>query len=243
MALLTARVDIDGPLKGFETLRREQLPFTIARALTMTAQAAQTATRQEEQSGIFKLRNDWTVRNTRITPATKTKLVAEVFTDTSNRKTGAPDYLPGQEPGGEKLIHNSRHVAAVPTKYLLKMVGGGVIPTELRPKVMLQYAQLGGKRRTRNGKLRGQSAAIRGMIFFIATLRGGHEAIMGRYITEREAYPMYLLIPHVTMPGRFHMEQTVRESVDKTFAANFNRAAAEVMGNDLLRGSGLRIKL
>ena len=79
--------------------------------------------------------------------------------------------------------------------------------------------------------------------FFIATLKDGHEAIMGRYMTERDAYPMYLLVDHVHMPGRFHMEQTVRETVEKTFPDNFRRAAAEVTGNDLLRGSGLQIKL
>ena len=45
------------------------------------------------------------------------------------------------------------------------------------------------------------------------------------------------------MPGKFHMEQTVREAVEKTFPGNFKRAAAEVMGNDLLCGSGLQIKL
>jgi hypothetical protein len=245
MAILGCKVNVDGPLKAFQELRREQLPFTIARSLTLTAQDAQTAVRGEEQS-IFKLRNDWTVRNTRIKPATKTRLVAEVFTDTSNRKTGAPDYLPGQEPGGEKLVHNGRRVIAIPTRYLLRMTNG-VIPAELRPKAMLQYAKLGGKReaRGRNGstRLRGMSTAIRGMVFWVSPENSMPATIYGRYITDREPYPMYLLRSHISMPGRFNMEATVQKAVEATFAQNFKKAAIETMANDLLSGSGVSVKL
>lgn len=243
MATLSIKVDIDGPRQAIENLRAEQLPFTIARALTMTAQGGQTVAREEEAI-VFKLRNDWTMRNTKIKAATKQELIAQVYTDTANRSTGAPDYLPGQQSGREKVPVNGRQHIAIPTKYLTKMVGYGIIPQELRPKALLQYAQNGGKRLTRGGKLRGQSAAIRGMIFFgPVRLSSGAYAIMGRYVTDREAYPMYLLVDEVRVRAIFPMEETVTKRAQDTFPENFKKAAAETMANDMLRGSGIQVKL
>lgn len=241
MPLFTAKVDVDGPLRGMESLRKDQIPFTIARALTMTAQAGQAAARGLEQR-VFKLRNDWTVRNTKIAAATKQTLTAQVFTDTENRSTGAKDYLKDQQSGGERVPIGGRQHRAVPTKYLRRMAPG-IIPDELRPRALLQYAQLGGKRVTRRGGLRGQSGAIRGMIFFLATTHSGTLCIMGRYLTDREAYPMYLLIPDAHLRPIFPMEPTVVSVAQAAFPENFKRAAAEVMANDLMRGSGLQVRI
>jgi len=241
MAILGMKVDISGPMAAFGGLRREQLPWTIARALTKTAQDARAATVDVERR-VFKLRNDWVTRNTRIKPAQKTALVAEVFTDTGNRKTGAPDFLGDQQSGGERVPVGGRMHRAVPTTYLRRMCPG-VIPDELRPKAMLQYAELGGKRQTRRGGLRGQSAAIRGMVFFLQRLPGGSPAIYGRYITDKRAYPLYVLIPEAHLKAIFPMLQTVQDVVQARFGDNFRNAAIETIGNDLLRGSGLRVKL
>jgi hypothetical protein len=241
VAIFKAKVDISGPLAGFEGLRREQLPWTIARALTMTAQAGQAAGRDLER-GVFKLRNDWTVRNTKIKAAQKSKLTAEVYTDTGNRRTGAPDYLEAQQDSAERVPVGGRMHLAVPTVYLRRMCPG-VIPDEMRPRALLQYAELGGKRRTRKGGLRGQSASIRGMVFFLQKLHSGAYCIFGRYITENTAYPMYILITRAHIRGRFPLEKTVAEICQAMFERNFKKAAIETMGNDLLRGSGLRLKL
>lgn len=242
MPLLSMKVDVDGPLRGMQSLRTEQLPFTIARSLTMTAQEGQAAARGLEWR-VFKLRNDWTVRNTKIQAATKQTLTALVFTDTENRKSGAPDYLPRQEEGGEKIPVGGRQHLAIPTKFLRAMAPG-IISDELRPKAMLEYAQFGGKRHTRRGGLRGQSAAIRGMIFFLATLKTGRMAIMGRYFTDsRTAYPMYLLIPEASISPEFPMESAVQSVVEASFPENFRRAATETMANDLLRSSGLSVRI
>jgi hypothetical protein len=241
LAILGAKVNIDGPLTAFQDMRREQLPWTIARALTKTAQQGQAAGREME-GRVFKLRNDWTVRNTKIKAATKNQLAAQVLTDTANRRSGAPDYLVDQQDGGERVPMNGRMHRAVPTKYLRKMCPG-VIPDELRPRAMLQYAELQGKRRTRKGGLRGQSAAIRGMVFFLQKLHSGAYSIMGRYMTERTAYPMYILITEAHLRGRFPLEKTVVDICEKYFPENFKSAAIETIGNDLLRGSGVRIKL
>ncbi len=242
MPAISIKVDIDGPRAALENLRAEQLPFTIARSLTIAAQSGQAVAREEEAT-VFKLRNDWTTRNTKIKAATKQNLVAEVYTDTANRATGAPDYLPGQQSGREKVPVNGRQHIAIPTEYLKKMVGDGIIPQELRPKALLAYAQNGGKRMTRGGKLRSQSARIRGMVFFLQRLQSGAYAIFGRYMTDREAYPMYLLVSEVHIRGRFPMEATVEKRVQDIFPELFKKAAAETIANDMLRGSGIQVKL
>lgn len=238
---MSAKVDISGPLAAFQGLRREQLPWTIARALTMTAQDAQAATRDVERR-VFKLRNDWVVRNTKIKPAQKTILRAEVLTDTENRETGAPDFLSMQQNGGERVPVGGRMHRAVPTTYLRKICPG-IIPDEMRPKAMLKFAEIGGKYVTRRGRLRGQSATSRGMVFFLQKLPGGSQAIYGRYITDKRAYPMYVLIPEAHLRAIFPMFPTVEAVVNARFAENFKKAAIETLGNDLLRGSGLRVKL
>ena len=240
--LMKISANFDPAIKAMDGIQKEQLPFTIARTLTLLAQDGQAAGRDDERR-VFKLRNDWTTRNTRIKPATKQALVAEVFTDTSNRRTGAPDYLEGQDTGKTRVPVNGRQHIAVPTKYLIAMVGGGVIPDELRPKAMLGYAQNGGKLMGRTGKLRGASAAVRGMYFFLVQLKKGGYAILGRAVHDTDAYPMYLLVKSATIPKRLDLEGDVQKAVDANLERRFQQAADEVMTNDALRGSGLSIKL
>jgi hypothetical protein len=249
MALITLKCDVDGPLKGIIGLKADQLPFTIARALTMTAQDAQMES-QQLAVNVFKLRNDWTIRNIKITPATKTKLVAEVYTDTSNRSTGAPDYLPPQEDGAEKVPHNGHAHLAIPTRYLWALAGSKVIPTELRPKNLLGA---GGNGRFLTSRRQGRErqlvlknqVLVRGWVFWESTQPWrGKEWIFGRNanVKTREVFPMYELVPEAEIKPRFPMEQAVQARVEKAFPANFTAAAAEVMSNDLLRGSGLTVK-
>ena len=240
MPILGAKVDISGPLAACQNLRREQLPWTIARALTKTAQYGQTAGRRIEGL-VFKLRNDWTVRNTKIKAATKSSLMAVVFTDTANYHTGAPDYLERQQDGGERVPVNGRKHVAIPTNYLRRLTGNGPIPDRLRPKTMLQFATIGPPTK---GQARKRRGAIRdGMYFFLVTLHSGAYAILGRYVTDKRAYPMYILVTEAHLRGRFPLEKTVIEICDTRFQENFKTAAIETLGNDLLRGSGLRVKL
>lgn len=244
MPILSAKVDIDGPLQAFEKLRAKQLPWTIARALTQTAKEGQGGARKLEGE-VFKLRNDWTVQSTKIVAATNNNLVAQVLTDTANRKSGAPDYLGDQESGGDRVPVGGRMHRAVPTQYLLRMCGSsGVIPDELRPRNLLGAVndRYSGWNRKGQIALRNQKI-VRGMVFFLANLPGGSLAIYGRYWTERDAYPMYVLTPEAHLRAIFPMEKTVVEIVEANFPENFSKAATETIANDLLHGSGLRVKL
>lgn len=251
MALLGIKVDVDGPMRAFKGLREEQLPFTIARALTMTAVNARDETRSLEKN-VFTLRNDWTQQRTLTRAATKQSQVAEVYTDTENRTSGAPDYLPRQEDSGIKrpsgrVNVDGRSYIAVPTRYFRNKFGK-IIPAELQARNLL--GAVGGRftamRRTKGGgrqiALRGQKI-VRGYVFFVQELKGGNLAIMGRNPDGRDPEPFYILITEAHIPAIFPAFEKVESVAQAVFSENFSKAAAETMANDLLRGSGISVKL
>ena len=122
-----------------------------------------------------------------------------------------------QEDGGEKVPHGGRQYLAIPTRYLRKMAPG-VIPHELRPRNLL--GAVGGRYTGRNRKgqiaLRNQRI-VNGFVFFIQDISDGHKAIMGRYWTERDAYPFYLLIPEGHIRPRLDMQKTVEAAARQAF--------------------------
>lgn len=230
MSLLGVKVDIDAAMRGVESIQKDKLPLIIARSLTAVAQEGQKAARLEEDR-IFKTRNDWTVRNTKITPATRQKLVAEVYTDTANRTTGAPDYMLRHETGGEKVPVNGREHIAVPTNYLRQLSGGAdkPIPDWLRPKALLKYVDTQ-TYTTRRGKTRGQPAAIHGLFFFKVRLKSGGWAILTRAAgaDKSDAYPLYNLVTAAHIRAAFPMDKVVEETVDAEFAQIFEAIAEDV---------------
>ena len=259
-SLVKLSCDVDGPLRGLGKLREEGLPFTIARALTMTAQDAQAVVRQVER-GVFNTRNDWTVRNTKITPATKETLMAEVYTDTGNRTTGAPDYLEKQQDGGERVPVSGHRYLAVPTRYLWKYTSQNKpIPDNLRPRAILpadaQFGvQYGGS--FAGGRAKGEKRAIAKatlkklgqseFVGFVQKTKGGTLCIFVRhgglgFHGAADAEPWYVLTPSAHIPAIFPMADVVEQVVLMNFELNMTRAAAEVAVNDELRGSGLQVK-
>lgn len=235
---LKATVDVSEAVAGLADLQKRQIPFALAKTLTGCAKAAQAAV-QEGLGGKFTLRNTFTRQGIRIKPAEKNGAVieADVHTDTANRSTGAPDYLLPQEDGGEKVPHGGREYLAVPTRYLRQMAPG-VIPAELRPKNLL--GAVGGRYTaiTRRGKqmaLRNQRQ-VRGFVFFVQEIGDGHKAIMGRYWTDRDAYPFYLLIPEAQIKPRLEMQQ----DVERVARAAFPELWAEIWRSIMARG--LRIQ-
>lgn len=247
MALVNIKVDVDGPLRGCRELREQQIPFTIARALTMTAIDARDASRDKE-GAVFELRNDWTQSRTLTEMATKENLTAAVYTDTANRRTGAPDYMELQDEGGVKsptsysVRYGGNSYIAVPTKYLRQMVGG-IIPAKYRPSQILANSFPGPPTR---GQLRTRKRLIReGVYYFIVRFKSGALGIMERSATDPRdaARPMYVLITEAHVRGRHPVDEVVIKTAEANFPANFSKAAVEVIANDLLRGSGLSVRL
>ena len=257
--MLNLSVDISGPLAGIEKLLGDDLPFTIARFLTMCAQEGQTAARDLEKS-TFRLRNDWTTRNTKITPATKTSLLSQVYTDTENRATGAPDYLPRQEEGGEKVPLAGHRFLAIPTRYL-RRVAPGIIPDGLRPRNLLppganlgetylgNFRQKGVRPRRAIGKETRAALETNHYAAFVQKTKGGTLCIFVRYggmrhtgnLSGNDAEPWYTLVPDAHLKPIFPMEQLVQAAVEAGAEKNFDRAAAEVLVNNAL-DSGFRVR-
>jgi hypothetical protein len=229
-----ATVDVSEAVAGLADVEKRQIPFALAKTLTGCAKAGQA----KVQGGLnakFTLRNTFTRQGIRIKPAEKNGAVieADVHSDTANRSTGAPDYLLAQEEGGEKVPHGGREYLAVPTRYLRQMAPGA-IPAELRPRNLL--GAVGGRytaivRKTKQLALRNQKV-VRGFVFFIQEIGDGHKAIMGRYFTEHEAYPFYLLIPAAHIKPRLEMQRDVEVAA----RAAFPELWAETWRSILARG-------
>jgi hypothetical protein len=223
----TVKVDTTPFVAGVRDLAAKQLPFVMAKTLTDVATDAKLEV-QRNVSRAFKLRNNWTMQGIRITPAKKAgnagRIEADVHTDTANRATGAPDYLGRQEDGGTKVPFGGRQYLAVPTRYLRQMAPG-VIPAELRPRNLL--GSVAGRYTTRNRKgqiaLRNQRI-VNGFIFFLAKLKAGDMAIMGRHFTEHEAYPYYILIHSAHVPkSQLDMERTVARVANERFERQWDK--------------------
>lgn len=256
--LVKLEVDVDGPLRGIAKMRDEALPFTIARALTMTAQDAQGIVRQVERTA-FTLRNDWTTRNTKITPATKQTLMAEVYTDTGNNATGTPDYLPRQQDGGERVPVSGHKYLAIPTNYLFKYTSRNrPIPDNLRPRAILPPdAELGASYAGSFSSGAGVAKRIIGKAVlkrlgstdfaaFTQVTKSGTLCIFVRHggmsSGPQDAEPWYVLVRDAHIRPRFPMADVVEQVVISNFELNMTRAAAEVAVNDALRGTGLSVK-
>ncbi len=239
--------NIDDAVAQVRALNEEQLPFILARSLTRVAQAAQAKVKLTVVSR-FTTRNTWTEQNIKITPATKSTQTSEVYTDTGNRKTGAPDYLPRQEEGGEKVPYGGHRYLAIPTTYLWRYTPKTrPLPDNLRPTALLPAgANVGDSfsgqfsagsrsngthkvitRRTLRKLGNGQFVA------FLQHTKGGTLCIFVRhggmgYQGARDAEPWYTLVRSAHVQPRFGMEQSVKSVVDDQFAEIFVETAKEV---------------
>jgi hypothetical protein len=234
MPTFNVKVDATDLVKGLSDLQKNQLPYAMAKALTATAKDAQTSV-QASLSEKFHLRNNWTKQGIRVKPAEKKEwpITADVHSDTSNRSTGAPDYLGLQEDGGEKVPINGRHHLAIPTKYLRRMVSG-VIPQELRPRNLLGAVSGRFAGRNRKGQLALKNQKlVNGFEFFLFPNPQNPKWIMGRYFTDRDAYPFYVLVPAGRVKPTLQMQKTVENIVNDRFARNWDVVWQDIMSKGL----------
>lgn len=246
--MISLKCDVDAAIAEVTSLQEDQLPFIIARSLTVTAQEAQKAVRMVEGQ-VFQNRNDWTVRNTKITPATKQTLASEVYTDTENRKTGAPDYLAKQEDGGERVPLGGHKYLAIPTRYLWKYTPSSrPLPDNLRPSALLpagakiaeEYGGSfsSGSRATGTKRVIGRATLRKlGHSDFVAFLQRTKEGTLCIFVRHggisykggsQDAEPWYTLVPEAHIKPRLHMQETVEAVVAGQFEEIFTTVAAQV---------------
>ena len=252
--------DVRDHIEGIERMLGEDLPFTIARFLTFCAQDGQ-ATAREAEKRLFTLRNDWTTQQTKITAATKQSLFSTVYTDTANRQTGAPDYLPRQDEGGEKVPVAGHRFLAIPTRYLYKYTPKTrPIPDNLRPSALLPpgvnigdvskgtFARGSRDTGTRRVIPRATLKKLASGEFeaFVQHTKTGTLCIFVKhggigYHGAQDAEPWYTLVRQAHIKPVFPMEQLVENAVDAGLEKNFTRAAAEVLVNNAMK-SGLYVQ-
>lgn len=228
------KVDVTQAVEGLHELEKQHLPFALAATLTTLARGAQGQVKTGLPSK-FILRNAFTESGIRFKPAEKksASIEADVHTDTANRKTGAPDYMGKQEEGGERVAFGGHTHIAIPTKYLRQMIGQKPIPAELRPKALLTAVNGRYTGRTRKGQIAMKNQTrVNGMVFFLQQGKNGTPMIMGRYWTEHDAFPFYVLVRNVTTRTRLDMEATV----EKYVAENFDRTWQEQWEKMRLKG-------
>ena len=225
MANFQVKVNATELVKGIHDIQNEQLPFVMASTLTAVAQDAAAAVKTS-------MRQKFTIRKESMPdaaiatkPADKRAFPMQSEVRTRDRF----DFLGLQEDGGEKILFGGHSHFAIPTKYLRQMAPG-IIPAELRPKNLL--GAVGGRytvRRRKTGQLAmANQKLVRGFEFFIQKL-SGRTYIMGRYFTDRRAYPFYLLAPAAHVEARLGMEKGVQAIAQERLVARWDEAWQKVM--------------
>jgi len=104
MINIDVRVDLREAMKALESLRKDQIPFATAYALTQCAKAAQEDV-EREIGRVFDRPTQFTLKAVRTKPATKRNLVAEVkLKDEAYKGNPAVRWLIAQIRGGARNI-------------------------------------------------------------------------------------------------------------------------------------------
>jgi hypothetical protein len=194
--------DIERLTRMLDEAGKRQVPFAIARALTMTARDAQVAVRGELPKR-FTLRNTWVSSGIRIQPAHKGVPIALVGS--------LEPFMERQEIGGTKRARSHSRVA-VPVK--AKRNKRDRIPKGQRP------AALKGKPRVLS--IKGSNV--------ITTKRG--QGILQRVGRDRYPLQVvYWMKRGVQVKPRFGFKETTATAVQHRFSTNFVAALSEAMGH------------
>lgn len=203
MFLVDVRFELGNLTRGIEGMARSQIPFAMARALTLTAKDARDDLRRGAQRR-FVLRSKWVERGIQSRSASKRSLVSSV---------GSVDwFMEDQETGGIRTALKGRHRAA--PLGIRKNVRQKITRAK-RPSALLQKS---GRRRFFIRRLVSGSAK-------------GQLAVLRR--VGRQRFPVqvaYLLQRKTKIKPKFGMrksvERTVGRRLSKNFGAAFGRALA-----------------
>lgn len=210
-------------LRGLSDVRKKQVPFAFAKALTDTAMASQRAI-QVATPKLFRLHGDFIPKGVRVKPAKKSDILnfglaqAEVYTAPAISK-----FMSLQEPGGIKKPPNRS--LAIPGIALLDMnvknaqgrIGPKYAPKNLVPQIARWKTHP--RKRSHDGTHRNDQRAFRMII-------GGSLRIMihstGTY-WRQNIVELFGFKPLANIKPRWGFEGTVRKVAGDVFEPFFNR--------------------
>lgn len=201
MAELTIDLEISSALQGLSELKRKQIPFATAVALTRTAQRAQGEIRRELPHR-FEIRSPFIERGVRIEAATKTKQEAAVlWRGPAGSKFGLS--LARQETGGTKSP--ARRWLAIPRD--VKRNARGIIPKSQRPGALMKRKRV-----------------------FIKEDPGRGAVIMQRQPKGAPPIVLYYLEPRsVKIRPRFGFRETAEGLARRVWRQEFGQAFAKAL--------------
>lgn len=193
--------------------RKSQLPYAIARALTLTVKAKQPVIWALLPREFVIRRAAWARSGIRITPALKTKFEA-VIEDINK-------YMGLQETSGSKLPKFGAYVA-VPLRGA-RATPRALVRSEDLPHAIMQRG--GFIREKSNGKL----------IMYRVAFKAGRRKKLSRSIVgiseggnwSRQIVPMYALVKSAHVPARYHFVENVQRDLEGEFARQFDAAWKE----------------
>jgi hypothetical protein len=188
-----------------------QMPFTVAKALTMTAQDAQLAVRAAIPSE-FTLRRDWIVKGIRTIAARKDNLTAMVYS--------IDPFMGRQEHGGEKIPMDGGRNLAIPLSGA-RPSDADIIPTALLPSNLGRAEYTISKKSGKQVTMKGTGGAA------FRLISNGKTYLMLRAGGVLKV--MYLITPSAYVPPRLNLGTITMETVRRRFAANFFTAAKQAM--------------
>ena len=206
MTDLKIDLDLSPALNALNDLKRSQIPFATALALTRTSQYAQREVKRSLPER-FTIRNTFVERGVKVKAATKASQEATVHwqAPVASRR-GFAQSLARQETGGGKTP--AKKWLAIPQKGV-KRTGGGMIPKRMQP-----------------------AAALRNKRTFVAPNQSGGQTIYRR--TTKQRYPivaLYTLTERVNVRGAFEFVPTAREASRKVFKREFGKAFAKAIAS------------
>lgn len=249
--MIKVETDFAGVMRMLDKMKRE-LRFAGALAMTRTAKIAEKAV-QQKMPEVFDRPTPWTLRATRVIPATKSKLEAQVwlkdrYSQPASRNTAFlfPEIFGGARgrKGFEGALMKAgvlrSNESCVPAKGA-PLDAFGNVPASLIRQILsqLQAAEMSagytanvkkGKAQSRQSKARQARAGT-----FFVPIRGSG---LPRGIYQRFAGGRYRMIFKIVVGKpryqiRLRIGQIGRETVDRWFASEFDRAFGEVMGPDV----------
>jgi len=213
---MDVRSNIAEVIAQLERVRRDQLPFATAKALTLIAKDARDEVKREMASR-FTVRRPWIQQGVRFEAATKANLTARVY--------DKDPFMALQETGGEKFSLRRRvfdYGDYIATPVDARRSKRDVVDKRDWPQNLVNPFIL----TARDGRkyLAVHAFVVGGRSQGVGSARGKQKRITGTRL-------MYLLHPRATYKARFGFRDTVGRVVRERFEVNFAQALNDAMAS------------